>query len=401
MQQRAFAERFLKHLDKIGPEEIESFVLRTVRERDFITRIFDTLLAGVVVVDGMSRVTLTNEAARRILHWPRRRRVENEPLLDLLQPGELYDLVQDFVDNPRLVKNQELVLTAGDSRVFDVHLVPIGGTDADEGMAAAALILQDLTSVRERQLRTSQAEKIASLATLTSGVAHEIKNPLNALSIHVQLLERAMKEQEEGVALSDHARERVEKSCQVIREEVDRLRTCVDDFIDAARPREPRLRTENLNRLVTRILDIAALELEERDIRVETFLDADIPLALIDETQMLSALRNMLRNAMEAIDAAQREPGEGRITLRTHVLDERIVLSMSDNGCGIAEADMSKIFEPYFTTKFNGSGLGLMAINRIVREHGGEIKVSSTEDVGTNFIIELPVAKRSIKLLDN
>ncbi len=401
MQQRAFAERFLKHLDKIGPDEIESFVLRTVRERDFIAQIFDTLLAGVVVMDGKSRVTLINQAARRILKWPKRRRVDNESLLELLQAGDLHDLVGDFVDNPRLVQNHEMVLSAGENRVFDVHLIPIGGSNIDQEMVSAALILQDLTSARERQLRTSQAEKIASLATLTSGVAHEIKNPLNSLSIHVQLLERAMQEQTEGQGMSANSRQRVEKSCQVIREEVERLRLCVDDFIDAARPREPQLRTENLNRLVSRVLDMAGLELEERHIDVETFLDIDLPAALIDETQMLSALRNMMRNAIEAIEAARRETGEGRISLRTSVVDDRIVLSISDNGCGIADSDIPKIFEPYFTTKFNGSGLGLMAINRIVREHGGEIKVSSTEDVGTTFKIELPISKRSVKLLDN
>lgn len=401
MKQKAFAERFLKHLDKIDPGEVENFILRTVRERDFITRIFDALLAGIVVLDGDYQLSLVNTAARRILHWPQRRRVEGSYLPDLLDPGPLRELLQSFIDEPRPIKNEELHLRPGDERIYSVYLIPVWAPDNQDSMEAVALILQDLTAARERQLRHAQADKLASLATLTSGVAHEIKNPLNSLNIHGQLLERALNQfQDEcGERLQGKGAERMQQSCQAIREEIERLKQCVDDFINAARPTRPVLSIHNVNQVLERVAAMARPELEARGIRLEFQPDSDLSPAMLDENQFLSALRNLIRNAVEAIEAAGRETGEGRITLRSRMVDERIEIQLSDNGCGIRPEDQPRIFEPYFTTKFNGSGLGLMAINRIVREHGGEIRVDSTEDVGTTFTIELPVPSRQVKLL--
>jgi two-component system, sporulation sensor kinase E len=400
--QRKFAERFLAHLNKIGPEEIENFVKRTVRERDFITRILETLTEGIVVIDPLAKITITNAAARRILRLPAQTKLQNELLPELLPEGPLRDLVLSFLSKPRVIQDQEILLRSNARKIYNVHLLPIETPDAGGTFESAALILQDLTPSLDRQMRTTQAEKIASLATLTAGVAHEIKNPLNSLSIHAQLLARVVREL--GVTRHHHARpqasfERIQKSCDVIAEEVERLRKCVDDFIDAARPRRPLLAPANLNQLVSSVAEAARLEFEERQIHVEVLLESDLPPILLDEKQMRHALRNLLRNAIEAIENARRPAGERHIALRTAVVGDMVQLVISDSGDGIASEDLPKIFEPYFTTKFNGSGLGLMAVARIIREHDGEVSVSSQRGEGATFTLGFPVLTRQVKLL--
>ena len=399
MQQRGFVDRFLEHLDKIDPAEVESFIQRTVAQRDFYARIFETLTEGVIIVDGAFHITMVNLAARRALRWPARRRIVGEPLLNLLDEGPLHDLAAGFVQNPRKALNEEIVLRWQSQRVYIVHLLPILDPQATETVTGAAIILQDLTSARARQARTAQAEKIASLMTLTAGVAHEIKNPLNSLSIHAQLLDQAASDLSDSGHGSAKTVGRILQCCGVIREEVERLRHCVDDFIVAAQPSSTVFAPRNLNHIVEAVVRMAGLEFEERGIHVALSLDGEVPPLSIDERQMQQALRNLLRNAIDAVEGARRPPEERHIAIRTVASDESVTLEFSDSGCGIPEADLPKIFEPYYTTKFNGSGLGLVAVGRIVREHGGLITVSSTVGEGTTFTIELPVLNPRIKLL--
>ncbi|NQU41741.1 PAS domain-containing protein [bacterium] len=401
MSPKSFAERFLALLDKIDPSEVESFVLRTVQERDFIARILDALIEGIVVIDPEARVTRFNGAARRILRWPSRRRIVGERLPELVDEGPLLDLLAGFLERPRIIQNQEVVLHPQSRKVYNVHLLPVRSAEVSPPFEASALILQDLTPARDKQARNAQAEKIASLVTLTAGVAHEIKNPLNSLSIHAQLLARAVRDflpEEEGS--QSRAADRIQQSCEVIGEEVERLRKCVDDFIEAARPSRPTLAPENLNRIVESVVRMARLEFEERNIRIETHLEPDLPPLMVDEKQIQHALRNLLRNAVDAIETARRPAGERRIALRTGVADEAVALEVSDTGCGIPRPDISKIFEPYFTTKFNGSGLGLMAVARIAREHDALVSVESAAGEGTTFILEFPIISRQVKLLE-
>lgn len=407
MQQQTFADKFLKHLDKIDRADIEAFIMRTVRERDFVARLFDVLIEGIVVVDGEFRVTMLNTAARRILRLGSRKRIAGEYLPDLLDSVEaLRRIVVDFADNPAPILDEEIVLNPESRRTYSLHLLPIGGDEAapqaEAEQGGAALILHDVTPTREKQARDAQAEKIASLATLTAGVAHEIKNPLNSLSIHAQLLERDVRElAPQGSEAGEKSPAfRIVRSCAVIAEEVDRLRKCVDDFIEAARPSRPRFQPMDLNRIVRSVVEMAALEFDDRGIQIETVLDPDLPVVRVDEKLVQNALRNLIRNAVDAIEAARRPAAERRISLRTLPGDETAILEISDNGCGIPHENLTKIFEPYYTTKFNGSGLGLMAVARIVRDHEGRLAVESHESDGATFTLEFPAVTRRVKLLE-
>jgi signal transduction histidine kinase len=218
-------------------------------------------------------------------------------------------------------------------------------------------------------------------------VAHEIGNPLNSLHIHLQLLERKLRK------VPESARNDLQNALEVAKGEIQRLDTIVQQFLGAIRPAHLEVSLENINTLVRESVDFLAPEIEDRGITVEENLRADLPLAEVDRTQIKQAFFNVIKNAFQAM----RSGGVLKISTVPH--DNFIRITFSDTGGGISPADMSKIFEPYFTTKAGGSGLGLLIVRRIVREHGGEIDLVSHDGEGLELSIRLPLRDQRVRLL--
>ncbi|MCF7732739.1 MAG: PAS domain-containing sensor histidine kinase, partial [Akkermansiaceae bacterium] len=178
------------------------------------------------------------------------------------------------------------------------------------------------------------------------------------------------------------------------RPEIARLDSILRQFLHAVRPTTPRRERHELNSLVRTALGLLDAELSSRAIEVELDLAADMPPAMVDPVQFQQVFYNLIRNAYQALAA-----DDGRITIRTGFNDYEHRISIEDNGSGIAPEVMGAIFEPYRTTKSAGSGLGLLIVRRIVREHGGEIAIESEESQGTRVVIHLPRTERSVRLL--
>jgi signal transduction histidine kinase len=240
--------------------------------------------------------------------------------------------------------------------------------------------------MKEIQLR--QVESLAALTTLSAGVAHEIKNPLTSIDIHIQLLKREIDR------LEGDESKNMRNLLVIVKEEVDRLNSIVQDFLFAVRPMSMNLGRENVNELITNLVQFMKYELEEADIEIALELGKDLPTILIDPKYLKQALLNILKNSIEAI-------GEGGIiTLKTYSSnDGDVVIEVVDDGKGIPEEVMGKIFEPYFTTRKFGTGLGLVIVYKIVKEFGGDIKVRSEKGTGTTFTVTLPVYEKKSKLL--
>jgi two-component system, sporulation sensor kinase E len=250
------------------------------------------------------------------------------------------------------------------------------------------MILRDITASRRTALETIESERLNALMLLAAGVAHEIGNPLNSLHIHLQLMERMVQK------LHDGAKEELEQSIGVARSEVNRLDSIVTQFLKAIRPSRPQLRPENVNTIVEEAVRFFAPELHDREIVVKQELRSDLPLLQLDRDQMKQAFYNLIKNSLEAMHR------HGTLRVRTNLDDTHVVLQFIDTGGGMSAENLSRVFEPYFTTKPSGTGLGLLIVRRIVREHGGELYIESSEGKGLTLTIRLPYIDRRIRMLE-
>jgi signal transduction histidine kinase len=250
------------------------------------------------------------------------------------------------------------------------------------------MILRDITESRRTAQQTIESERLNALTLLAAGVAHEIGNPLNSLHIHLQLMERSVQN------LDDGAKAELQQSIDVARSEVSRLDSIVTQFLRAIRPSRPQLRTENVNTIVEEAVRFFTPEIQDRDIVVEQELRSDLPLLRLDRDQMKQAFYNVIKNSLEAMKR------HGTLRIRTDRDDTHVLITFVDTGGGMSAENLSRVFEPYFTTKPSGTGLGLLIVRRIVREHGGELSIESSQDKGLTLTIRLPYIDKRIRMLE-
>jgi signal transduction histidine kinase len=168
----------------------------------------------------------------------------------------------------------------------------------------------------------------------------------------------------------------------------------VTQFLRAIRPSKPQLKRENINALIAEAVRFFAPEIQDRGIVVEQELRSDLPMVELDRDQMKQAFYNVIKNSFEAMKR------RGVLRIHSDMDDTHVIVSFNDTGGGMSAENLSRVFEPYFTTKASGSGLGLLIVRRIVREHGGELSIESHEGKGLTLIIRLPYAERRVRMLE-
>ena len=361
-------------LDKVN---LQNFIQMISREHKFLSSLFDSLQEAVLVISPAHITLYHNAAAKEFLGLPEN--VSSLPVEKLL-PGLNIDLLlSDSGIGSRKSMRQELELTYPEHRIVQLYALPTSRDDAPY-----ALILNDVTATMEQAANAAESERSKVVSMLAAEVAHEIGNPLNSLYLHLQLLQRLLKRPEPD--LTDAAQE-VDEA----RSEVERLDAIINQFLHALRPGKPVFEPLDLKSLVLDSLNFMRQEITERKIQIEFYWGENVPQINGDANQMKQAFYNLVRNAMQAM------PSGGRLTIRCSADDAFVMLSVSDSGCGINPENMQKIFKPFFTTKDSGTGLGLMIVERIVREHGGSLAVDSKENNGTTFTISLPRRVRVVR----
>jgi signal transduction histidine kinase len=224
-----------------------------------------------------------------------------------------------------------------------------------------------------------RADRLASLGTLTAGLAHEIRNPLVAIKTLTQLLPERLDDEEFR-----------NKFLNIASGEVDRIASLVTELLDFARPSDPKLESEDINTILDGMILLVSTETKKKQIKVIKNYASDLPPVQIDREQIKQVFLNVLLNAIEATSE------KGRITVKTRSFlktggEPCVQIEFSDTGCGISEEHLEDIFNPFFTTKNTGSGLGLSISNQIVQDHKGYIAVESQLGKGSSFFINLPV----------
>ena len=218
------------------------------------------------------------------------------------------------------------------------------------------------------------------LASLAGSLAHEIKNPLSIILMHIGLLEEDLEEIDDPIARRSTARiETVKKNCK-------RLETLLNDFLRFTRLGSLELHAGSLNSQVIQVLDFFEVQAKEQNIDIVRHLDMELPSINLDPQTLYAALVNLVKNAVEAM------PGGGQLLARTRITRTGVALDLIDTGCGIENP--GKVFQEFYTTKEGGTGLGLPMAEKIIEAHGATISVLSEIDQGTQFTIEFPVPKR-------
>ena len=389
----SFLDKVLGRIGRLDAQGLQTVVQRLARERTFLETLFNTIEDGVLVVDENKRIIYFNSAVSNLLGIPPS--AEGQLVNRYLPEFDWQHLMKiDAEGGPRVLR-QEIEVTVPRPRYLHLYAAPLDGEKS--GSAGVALILRDATEARAKTFQAIEDERIQALTLLAASVAHEIGNPLNALHIHLQLMERELRKVHRAVTnVSPETQaglSRLEGYVNVAKGEITRLDNIITQFLEALRARAPRLVPGSINQILAETLELLRPEIENRGQRISTTVSRNLPDVPCDAAQIKQVFVNLIRNAMQAMGRG------GELKVETGSNSEAVFVSITDTGSGIPEEKLNQLFQPFFTTKKKGSGLGLMIVQRIIREHAGRIDVESKPGKGTTFRVWLPLHEKRPRLL--
>ena len=380
-----FLDKLLNRIDRVGQGDLQAYLQRLNNEKGFFETIFNTLQEGIVVVDSQGRILYLNHAVTTLLGIDPARAM-GTPISQHLKELDWPTILAEG-----RVVNRDLEVFYPQQRYLNFYLVPL--EDKETSLMGFALIFHDLTARRAQAREAIESEKLNAVTLLAAGVAHELGNPLNSLNIHLQLLERDLRQREPSGTGKSGSDEDLLESVRIARSEVDRLDTIINQFLGAVRPAHASRSLVNINTVVHESLAFLQPEIVDRDVIVQEELGEALPLIPANADQLKQAFYNLIKNAVQALTHG------GILRVTTSRSDTHLQVSFEDNGTGISVEDMAHITEPYFTRKKDGTGLGLFIVQRILHEHGGHLELLSEPGRGTTARILLPLAERRVRLL--
>jgi signal transduction histidine kinase len=342
--------------------------------KENLDSIMANLQDGILLFTAEGRAALVSDSVERFLGIPRTRLFGGSISSIFTLETKIGRLVRDAFENGNTLDQEEVETETG--RRVQVSLDFVVDQDSAPGASLGALLtLHDLESVRELESELELSRRLAAIGRLTSGVGHEVKNPINAIVVHLELLRNKLSGPDA----------RAMRHLEIIESEIQRLDRVVQTLVDFSRPVELQLKEQDLRRIVSGVLMLASAELETHNVRVYSHMPERPLITKVDADLIKQAILNVVLNGAQAMA----QGGELHVTLRE---DGRIAaIEISDSGSGIPDDIRAKIFDLYFTTRKDGSGIGLAMTYRIIQLHNGSIDVQSEQNIGSTFTLKLPL----------
>jgi len=348
--------------------------------------ILESIPTGVLTVNEDGIITTANPTAETILERPVASLLGKPYGVVFGEGHPIQVLLSQILHHGGSMRSKEITF---DSQKGEVRTIRISSVDltGDDGKPAGMIFqLHDVTEWLALEKQVNEAQRLAALHTLSAGVAHELRNPLSALDLNLHLLEEELRETTD---LSGRANEYF----QVLNTELSRLSAILDNIMRYAQSRPENFQVVNIHSLVSHVTQLLQHEAEDRNQQLQVSVPTDLPNVQGDETQITQALINIVINAFQAMSTG----GICRIIVQERERQERrwVEIAVHDSGQGIAPQSLVHIFDPFYTTKETGTGLGLAVAHRILQNHGGRIDVTPLPGEGTSVALSLPVLVNS------
>ncbi|MBI9096109.1 MAG: GHKL domain-containing protein [Sphaerochaeta sp.] len=376
-----FVQRAIQKIDQLDTKQIVSIMQSQSRELEMLENVLESIEDGVILTDAKLTINYANSHCPNLIPMARRRSYEGFPLSKVIEDKHVLRYIVLSVYNRAEDLDNEFTFQRGNKVQTVAVTVFTYKMPEEKGLSSYVLMFSDVTEHNANEARMRRSENLASMTTMAAGVAHEIKNPLAAMGIHLQLLKKAFVRQE---YLSMHEAQRY---IDVLEEEITRLNSIVVDFLFAVRPLDTRLRLGSLCKTLQDVASFVEPELTENRVTLTCNVSTSLPKLEFDENLIKQVLLNLIKNAMNAMEQG------GRLTLHARQDGNQVLISVQDTGIGMDDETMQKIFEPYFTSKATGTGLGLTVVYKIMKEHRGDITVESRLGEGSTFTLSFPVPK--------
>lgn len=364
---------------------------RTLEEVKGLARnILESIPTGVLTVSRSGVITAVNPTAEAVLKRSAADLLGNSYESVFAEGETIQAVLEGALKHHQHVSQKDLPYESQDRTPHTIRVSTAELTGDDAEPVGVILQAQDVTDWLTLEQRVRVADKLTALHTLSAGVAHELRNPLSAMDLNLHLLEEDLKESGALAGQATHYMHVVNAECR-------RLTVILDNFMKFARPGSIGLHYLDVHKVIEHIIALMQFEAEERKVQLEQMVETDLPLVLGDETQISQVLINIVVNAFHAMPNGGRCDivAEARTTDKTHWVE----IAVRDTGIGIKKEDVSRLFEPFYSTKSSGTGLGLAIAYRIMQDHGGTIHVSSAPGNGTTVVMTFPAARREAQTM--
>lgn len=404
-----FVKRVSQKITKLSNEQMSLLLQKTMQENEDFYSIIDSLSIGLLILDKDFILKKYNTIVKSLLTFKislDETKALNSPIWDLIDNSEIVEYLKKINDNniTNSVEEFSIATEGGSVRFISITILPLIHNGE---LSGRILKFRDITELKKQEVVINRMENYANLTKVAAEMAHDIKNPLGAISIHIQLLQKAIDKARENENVLP-PKKFVEDHINIINQEIEQLNTHVMNFLLAVRPVKANLMLKDPAKIIENTISFFEPEFSDKNIEVIYSKPSENKKIMVDAKLFHEIILNIAQNSLYAItnkfenEKNSQQPHvdfRGKFIINTFIKDNRYVFQFSDNGCGMSPEVLSKIFEPYFTTKATGTGLGLPMVFKIIKEFSGDIRAESKEGVGSRITIFLPIPEKNKKLL--